>query len=203
MNYRKAFFMQSILNYIPEASHTYISELIARYKFKFILKKERSTKLGDFRRDRNNSFTITVNRDLSPFQFLLTFVHELAHLKTAIDYPRGTLAHGKEWKKEFRNLMLPLLNPAIFPDPLLRGLAKHMRNPKAAASSDPALWNLLRAYDENASEITLNELNNGSEFIFKKKTFIKVEKRRTRILCKEKRTGRMYLIPGIAAVAAS
>ena len=75
-----------------------------------------------------------------------------------------------------------------------------MRNPKAAASSDPVLWQLLREYDLDNDQITINELSVGAEFIFKKKLFIKVEKRRTRVLCKEKKTGRMYLIPGIASV---
>ncbi len=189
-----------MLQFIPDRSHPYIKLLLDKYNFRLIINRERVTKLGDFRRDRNNNFTITINRNLNQYQFLITFIHELAHLKVAEEYPRSRKAHGKEWKDAFRTLMLPLLNTSIFPDMLLRKVAKHMRNPKAAAASDPDLWRALKTYDENSADKTLDELSVGTQFIFRKKNYQKIEKRRTRVLCKELKSGKLYLIPAIASI---
>jgi SprT protein len=190
-----------VLQFIPDNSHPYINSLLDRYNFRLIINRERVTKLGDFRRDRNNNFTITINRNLNQYQFLITFIHELAHLKVAEEFPRSRKAHGQEWKEAFRTLMLPLLNTSVFPDLLLRVLAKHMRNPKAAAASDPKLWNALKAYDASAiGNSILDEVTNGNKFRFRKKIYQKIEKRRTRVLCKEIVSGKLYLIPAIADI---
>ena len=178
----------------------YCRELSSRYAFRFILRKERQTKLGDFRRDPQNNYTITVNRNLNQYQFLLTFIHEFAHLEVAVQHPRSAKAHGREWKQTFKQLMLPLLRPDIFPDALLRPLAKHMRNPKAAASSDPGLWRALQHYNSSNGALTLADIAENEQFIFKQRIFIKQQKKRTRALCLDTGNGRQYLIPEIAEV---
>jgi len=190
-----------IRRYIPNSAWFYCNELLERYDFNFILKKERQTKLGDFRRDKKNNYTITVNRNLNPYQFLVTFIHEFAHLEVAVKHPRSVKAHGQEWKNSFKNLMLPLLHPAIFPDDLLRPLARHMRNPKAAAASDPELWRALQKYNEQDSQLTLAEIAVGGQFVFKNRTFLKIKKRRTRVLCQDVNNGKQYLIPEVAEVS--
>jgi len=193
--------MQEYLNYIPAAAQPYCKDLAASYRFKFILKKSRQTKLGDFKKDRTTGqYAISVNKDLNPYQFLLTFIHEMAHLKVAEEYPRSVKSHGREWKVAFQNLLQPVLTDIVFPEPLLSVLKKHMGNPKAAAGSDPKLWNALKEYDYNEENSQLNSLEDGSSFVFRKKRFTRVKKRRTRILCKEIGSNRLYLIPGIADV---
>ena len=189
-----------ISSFVPERSVDYCLELLIRYDFRFVLKKERQTKLGDFRRDRNNNFTITVNRNLNPYQFLLTFIHEFAHLVVAVNYPKSAKAHGSEWKQQFKELMLPVLTPDIFPDHLLRPLARHMKNPKAAASSDPVLWKALQEFNNNKLEFTLADIAENEAFEFKGRVFRKLKKRRTRVLCQELKNGKQYLIPEIAEV---
>ena len=192
--------MQNIDDFIPAAAAQYCQDLISRHQFKLILTKERQTKLGDFRRDKYNNYTITVNRTLNPFQFLITFIHEYAHLLVAVGHPKSVKAHGKEWKNTFKELMLPILNPQVFPDQVLRPLANHMRNPKAASASDPRLWQALKEFSPNASGITLEDIAPGDKFLFKKRWFIKVSKRRTRVLCQEISSGKQYLIPAVADV---
>ena len=191
---------QFIRDYIPAHALDYCLELIGRYDFSFILSKERQTKLGDFRRDKQKNYTITVNRNLNPYQFLITFIHEYAHLEVAVQHPGSVKAHGREWKHTFKRLMLPLLNSEIFPDDILRPLARHMRNPKAAASSDPALWKVLQRHNANAAIITLADIAENENFIFKNRLFQKQQKKRTRVLCLELNNGRQYLIPEIAEV---
>jgi hypothetical protein len=193
--------MQEFLNHIPAISLPYCQVLADKYHFKFILKRSRLTKLGDFKMNRaNGQYTISVNRDLNPYQFLITFIHELAHLKVAEDHPRSVKSHGHEWKNAFKELLQPLLTEAIFPEPLLAVLSKHMTNPKAAAGSDPKLWNALKEFDHNESMTQLNSVADDTGFIFRKKQFTRLKKRRTRILCRAKGSQRLYLIPGIAEV---
>lgn len=193
--------MQDFLNYIPLSAQPYCKILRARYDFKFILKRSRLTKLGDFRVNRaSGEYSVSVNRDLNPYQFLITFIHELAHLKVAEDHPRTAKSHGHEWKNAFKELLQPILTDNVFPDPLFSVLKKHMLNPKAAAGSDPKLWNALKGFDYNQESYQLNSLEDGTSFIFRKKQFTRVRKRRTRILCKEVVSKRLYLIPGIADV---
>ena len=126
--------------------------------------------------------------------------HELAHLKVAEDHPRSVKSHGLEWKNAFKTLLQPVLNEKVFPEPLFSVLKKHMINPKAAAGSDPKLWNALKVYDNSDISHQLNSVMDGNVFIFRRKQFTRIKKRRTRIFCKEKGTNKLYLIPGIASV---
>jgi hypothetical protein len=193
--------MQDFLIYIPLSAQSYCKTLRGQYDFKFILKRSRLTKLGDFRVNRaSGEYSVSVNRDLNPYQFLLTFIHELAHLKVAEDHPRSAKSHGHEWKNAFKELLQPVLTENVFPEPLFSVLKKHMLNPKAAAGSDPKLWNALKEFDYEKESCQLNSLEDGSSFVFRKKHFTRVKKRRTRILCKEVASRRLYLIPGIADV---
>jgi len=193
--------MQDFLNNIPPAAQAYCQEISTLYKFKFILKKSRLTKLGDFKIDRaSGQYSVSVNKDLPPYQFLITFIHELAHLKVAEDHPRSVKSHGAEWKNAFKVLLQPVLTKKVFPDQLYRVLKKHMLNPKAAAGSDPKLWNALKVYDNSEKSQQLISVLDGASFNFRNKQFTKIKKRRTRILCKAQGTNRLYLIPGIASV---
>lgn len=193
--------MQNFLNYIPINAQPYCKALREKYDFKFVLKRSRLTKLGDFKINRaNGQYSVSVNHDLNPYQFLITFIHELAHLKVAEDHPRSVKSHGNEWKNAFIELLQPILTDEVFPEPLLSVLKKHMINPKAAAGSDPRLWNALKAFDSTEINHQLNSVADGNAFIFRKKQFIKIKKRRTRVLCKAQGSSRLYLIPGIADV---
>lgn len=193
--------MKYISEYVPPSSIEYCQKLISLHEFKLIFTKERQTKLGDFRRDKNNNFTITVNRNLNAYQFLITFIHEYAHLIVAVRYPKSVKAHGKEWKLTFKELILPMLNPEVFPDNILRPLAKHMRNPKAAASSDPILWKALQQHNLVDDHLTLVDIPDNEKFVFRKRSFTRLKKRRTRVLCQEVSSGKQYLIPEIAQVS--
>ena len=60
----------------------------------------------------NGDYQITINNDLNKYRFLITLIHEMAHLVTFKDMPRSK-PHGKEWKINFQRLMLPFLHPEI------------------------------------------------------------------------------------------
>jgi len=160
-----------------------------------VLSKSRRTKLGDYRFDpKTEIHRISVNKDLNPYNFLITYVHEVAHCANVIKRGRKVPPHGSEWKEEFRHLMNPLLTPDVFPNELLRVLANHMRNPKASSQTDPKLVWHLRKHDHDQNHFPLLDVNDGTSFRLNNRVFTKVHLRRTRVLFKEYKTGRNYLV---------
>ena len=186
---------------LPEAAVDYCTQLCVDYPFDFILRKQRVTKLGDYRYDPiGNSHTITVNDNLNKYQFLVTYVHEVAH--RAVHQHRSVQKpHGIIWKQKFQSLMLPLLRPDIFPDDVLRVLARHMKNPKASVGGDPKLAKVLSTYDAtSADELRLEDVELGAEFMFRKRPFRKVEVKRTRAVCLDIQNGKRYFISLMVSV---
>jgi SprT protein len=187
--------------YVPQSTIQYCHSLWSQLNFNFKITKERSSKLGDYRFDPMNSkHTISVNHNLNNFSFLITYIHEVAHLMTREKYKHSVLPHGHQWKLEFKKLMLPLLNDQVFPDDILRVLAKHMKNPKASSTSDKHLFMTLRKYDQEMNLIFLSDLDLGTKFLLNKKVYQKIEKRRTRSICIEVSSHRKYLIAETATV---
>ncbi|MFC2124105.1 SprT-like domain-containing protein [Bacteroidota bacterium] len=195
-------FISTISKYIPEESVTYCTKLWNQSKFSFKVTRNRTTKLGDYRYDSAGSIhIISVNGSLNRFAFLITFVHEVAHMYVKDQYGRNVRPHGKEWKDIFRNLIFPLLHPGIFPDDILRVLANHMRNPKASSQSDINLNKVLHCYDKMKPDgWYLEDLVEGEQFFFNKRQFKKLESKRTRAICMEVNSGRKYLITESAMV---
>ncbi len=188
--------------YIPEYAVDYCFQLWKEFDFSLKISKKRNSKLGDYRYDpRTKTHAISVNHNLNPYSFLITYIHEVAHLITQIEQGRNVLPHGIQWKNNFRKLMIPILTEKIFPMDVLSPLALHMKNPKATSTTDPQLYIALKNHDESSSEIMLHELAVGTKFLFNKKTYLKLEVRRTRSLCVQIDTDRKYLISETAPVS--
>ena len=199
-----ASFENAILNKVPADAISYCVSIFEDHPFHFKISKNRKSKSGDYRYDkRANTSVVSVNSGLNIYAFLITLIHEIAHHTTRIKNAKSTQPHGMEWKGEFRDLMLPLVNPMIFPDDLIRPLAKHLKNPKASTWSDSKLSMALRKYDivpADNNEHHLDDLEEGNTFSFNDRLFKRLNKRRTRVLCQECSTGRKYLIPQQAIV---
>ncbi|MDH5366904.1 MAG: SprT-like domain-containing protein [Cyclobacteriaceae bacterium] len=188
-------------NHIPDLALPYCTELWNSYNFNLRLTKKRISKFGDYRFDvTKNCHYISINCNLNPYNFLITYIHEVAHCVNVVRNGRKITPHGKEWKSIFRELMLPLLNLDVFPDDVLRPLANHMINPKASSQSDQRLVIALRKYDKDVSEKLLIDLNTGDSFKFNNRVFEKIKLRRSRVLCKDLQSGRNYLISAIAPI---
>ena len=187
--------MQNTLQrYIPEHSIPKVMELLANDKLDFIVKKERKTRHGDYRKLENGRHLITVNSNLNPYRFLITLIHEIAHFESFKNYGRMIKPHGKEWKLTFQHLMLPFLNPEVFPLELLPLLAKHFRNPKATSDTDHILALALKQFDENSDKTYIFEVPEGTVFkIHNGRQFKKGNKRVKRFECVEIKTGKVYL----------
>lgn len=182
--------------YLPEDTVIYCHALWKRYAFKMIVSKTRSTKLGDFRYDpQSKSYTITVNGDLNKYAFLVTYLHEVAHLEVHLQYSNKPLPHGEEWKKAFQLQLETMLVQNVFPQDLIGPIKAYAKNPKASSAGDAVLYAALRNHSEDAHlQTSLAELSHGETFSFQKRKFKKMETRRTRVLCECLQTGRKYLI---------
>lgn len=187
--------------YVPEAALMYCFEQIKRYGVHLKIVNERLSRHGDYRKLPDGGHLITVNAGPNPYRFLITLIHELAHLVAFIEYGHRIRPHGKEWKQTFKLLMSPLLNPAVFPNDLLPTLAAHFRSPKASSSSDARLDKELIRYDRNNQGVFIEELPEGALFTYReKRIFKKGIRRRKRYECLELETKRNYLFQPNARV---
>ncbi|MBU2913485.1 SprT-like domain-containing protein [Reichenbachiella agariperforans] len=187
--------------HLPEGAVDYVMGLWKELKFHFKITPNRQTKYGDYRYDPNTrKHSISVNGTLNIYAFLITYIHEVAH-KTNYDLHQNRVdPHGKEWKHQFKKLMIPMLREDIFPMDILAPLARHMKNPKATSVSDPELFKALRKYDKPSTDVFLSDIETGHKFLFRKKIYLKVKQKRTRVLCEAIDTGKQYLISSSAPV---
>jgi hypothetical protein len=188
--------------HVPQPSIEYCFNLWKTNPFELKLSKSRQTKVGDFTSKRSKSHPrITLNNDLNPFLFLTTYVHEVAHLHVFLKFGHRVDPHGEEWKLTFTNLLIPLLWEEVFPEQILHELRRHMVNPKASSFADTRLTEAFRSFDTNKTHAAvLSQLPEGSTFQLQGKYFKKGKLRRTRILCKELKSKRDYLVPADALV---
>jgi SprT protein len=191
--------------YIPEYAVPTIADWIIEFDFKLKIAKERSTKLGDYSSPRNGmNHVITVNYNLNKYSFLITLVHEIAHLKTFNEYRNTVLPHGAEWKQNFRELMSPFLHTDYLPLDIFYALRKYLLNPAAASCSDVTLMRTLKLYDDSSTNghlILLEHIPFKTHFLYNgSRVFVKGEKIRKRFRCVEMSTGQAYLFSPLAEV---
>ncbi len=183
---------QNLSKYLGDTSVDLVVELLEQHPCKLKIVNNRKTKHGDFRKLPTGQYQITINNDLNTYRFLLTMIHEIAHLVTHKKFGR-VKPHGVQWKQTFQHLMLPFLSPEIYPLEVLPLLANYLKNPKAATDSDVQLSLALKQFDARNGKIFMFELPLKSKFIFNKRIFVRGVKRRTRFGCIEISTGKTYL----------
>ncbi len=194
--------MDTILKkYLPERAVTPCLELIKENGVHLKIVNQRVTRHGDYRLLPNGLHQITVNATLNQYRFLITLVHEIAHLVAFEKFGRRILPHGLEWKRTFQVLMLPFIRPEIFPSKLLPLLAKHFINPKASSDTDAKLSLALKAFDIKNDKSFVFEIPEGSIFrIYNGRLFKKGSLRTKRYECVEISSGKVYLFQPNAEV---
>lgn len=180
--------------------------MLTPHQFKLKVVKPRKTKLGDFRPGfRGEPHQLTVNGDLHPYHFLLTLVHEIAHMKTHERFGKTVNPHGSEWQNCFAELMQPILASQIYPEHIAVEIERYLSKPKASCSSDTRLLRVLRDEDQHKSHLlTVEEVPENALFILPGRAPMrKGKKRRTRYLCEEVGTGRTFAVHPLAEVELS
>lgn len=194
--------IEILKKYLPERAVSPCFDLIKEHQVHLKIVGHRHTRHGDYRRMPDGSHKITVNASLNKYRFLITLIHEIAHLVAIQEYGRGIKPHGKEWKRTFQHLMIPYIRPEIFPSQLLPVIANHFKNPKASSSSDARLSIALKSFDpEERKESYVYEIPYNAIFrLHNGKLYKKGNKRVKRYECIELATGRLYLFQPNAEV---
>jgi hypothetical protein len=194
--------LAALEKFIPTGTFDYIATYLERYKIKLSITKERKTKYGDYRPPQHGqTHRISVNGNLNQYHFLLTLVHELAHLVAFDQYGFAIQSHGDEWKKTFKTLLSPLLTTKVFPPDLLAAVQVSMQNVKSSSCYDPTLSLALRKYDIKPMGTLIKDLPLGSHFLSgDKKEYKLLNKRRTRYEAVQTITNKHYLFPALYEV---
>jgi len=183
--------------YVPAEAVDTCFDWIHQYRIRVRIKKSRQTKFGDYHPPHEGkSHTITINYDLNPYAFLITFTHEVAHLTCFLQHHDSVAPHGPEWKSHFKYLMQGFLDRKIFPGDVSEALTKYMRNPAASSCGDIEMMKALRRYDQRAADwIHLDEIPFNASFSLKNGMhFVKGHKLRKNFECFEKHSRHKYFI---------
>ncbi len=185
---------ETLAKYIPEHAVKPIFELIVANNVHLKIVNERKTRHGDYRKGLSGKHEITVNANLNKYRFIITLIHEIAHLVAFEKFGRNIKPHGDEWKFTFQRLMVPFIRPEIFPTGILPLLARHFKNPTASSDTDATLSLALKQFDEQTDKNFVFEIPYNSVFrISNGKIFKKIALRVKRYECIEINSGRTYL----------
>ena len=187
--------MKNVLaTYLPENSVDAVFELIKTYHIHFKIVNGRVTRHGDYRKNPDGSHQITVNATLNKYRFLMTTIHEIAHLVAFQKYGRFIKPHGLEWKQTFRLLMLPFINPLVFPAEVVPFVASHFKNPSASSDTDAILSMQLKKFDAPTNKVFVDELPLGTLFRIENGRVFKKGKLRVKLFeCTDIKNNQVYL----------
>ena len=190
-------------NYLPPGTGNAVTSYLQQYKVHLTIARQRKSILGDYRhRTHQDNHRISVNGNLNAFAFLITLLHELAHLLTFERHGNRVQAHGREWKIIYGQLLAQFLQQKIFPADIERELMLSLKNPAASSCAEDDLLRVLRKYDKDKNGYKLVEelapqslfrLNDG-------RVFQKGVQLRKRFKCVEVKTGKIYLFSPVYEV---
>jgi len=200
---RKEAPLNQLQTYLPSNTFEAVRQYLHQYQVHLTVAKERKSILGDYRhRTHGKTHRISVNGNLNTYSFLITLLHELAHLLTFEKFGNKVQSHGKEWKFIFGQLLDQFIRHEVFPIDIKHALLQSLQNPAASSCADDVLLRVLKTYDkrrdnfvfvENVLEGQLFKTHDG-------KVFKKGEKLRKRFKCIEVATKRLYLFSPVYEV---
>lgn len=194
--------MMVLRKYLPNRSVEYCSELIMYYKLHLHIEVERQDRLGDYSPHLGKGNRISINHNLNPYDFLITFIHELAH---HVAYKRNGAKHqphGAEWKQAYKDCMRPFLMHSIFPSDISGPLTKHMHYPRYTHTTDVVLMKALMKYDRDKF-VLLEHLPEGAIFKLRKNGRIHLKKGKPvkdYFLCTDIAKGTRYKVFSVAKI---
>jgi len=187
--------------FLPQGALPKIMDMLKDESYHLVITKPRKTKLGDFRPPKKGETPkITVNGNLNPYTFLITLVHEIAHLKIWNSHKNRVKPHGREWKDLYSDLLKQFVHQSIFPTEVEAVIQQHIKKPTYSSHSDTELTLALRKFDEPSSTVELNSLEIGQPFELANRKFVIDKKLRTRFLCTDLENQKKYRVHGLALV---
>ena len=202
MESKRARYERILKRYLPEPFIGMVIDLLITHTVQFKIVKPRKTKLGDFRSHTpHGKPQITVNGNLNAYSFLVTTLHEFAHLTNFLEHGHRVAPHGKEWKLHYTRLLIPVIDHPETPETLRKALLRSTTNMKASSCTDQQLQRTLLTFDSRNDNLhPLEKLPKNSTFALNGKTFKKGQLRRTRYLCTDVISNRQFLVSALAHV---
>lgn len=196
--------MHALADFLPDNTFDRVVHYIHHYRVHLTISKQRKSVLGDYRHSGwGGNHRISVNGNMNKYEFLLTLLHELAHLLTYEQYKNRVEPHGKEWKNHYSLLLVDFVQQKVFPEDIEKALQKSIINPSATANGETELLLVLRKYDlvKKEGHHPIIEVPEGALFQTENgKVFRKGAKRRKRFECVEVKTGLRYTFSPITEV---
>lgn len=196
--------MQALAAFLPEGSFDQVVAYIHHYKVHLTISKQRKSVLGDYRHAGwGSNHRISVNGDLNKYEFLITLLHELAHLLTYELHKTRVEPHGKEWKANYSRLLADFVQQKIFPPDIEKALERSLINPSATANGETELLLVLRKYNPVKKEGVLHVIDVPEGALFQTtngRIFRKGPVRRKRFECVEVKTGHRYTFSAVSEV---
>lgn len=195
--------IHAISRYLPAGTDSAVLDYLNRYHVQLTITRKRKTVLGNYTYRPQSGHHIRINGDLNPYAFLITLLHELAHLVAFQSFGSRIQAHGKEWKNCFSSLLDVFIFQKIFPSDIESALLQSIESPAASACGDLPLMRALRLYDNKQSQtVPVEDLIEGTRFKTEDgRAFIRGKKIRTRYQCQVIPGGQVYLFPGLFEVS--
>jgi SprT protein len=192
-------------DYLPPGTYEPVLSYLRQYKVHLTVARERKSVLGDYRHSTHHAnHRISVNGNLNPYSFLITLLHELAHLLTFEQFGNHVLSHGREWKAIYVKILDQFLQHQVFPGDIETELLRSLKNPAATTCAEDGLLRVLRKHDSKESDNRLvEEIETNKLFrTHDGRVFKKEGKLRKRFKCIEIKTGRVYLFSPVYEVQA-
>jgi hypothetical protein len=192
--------------FLPYGAFEQVAPFFMSHSIHLTLTHDRRSVLGDYRHPGPDApyHRISVNANLNPYSFLITLLHELAHMLTYVHFQNKVLPHGKEWKTQFRHILIPFMGKRFFPGDVEKALYAYLHNPAASTCTDAQLYKSLYRYDEHKPGFKLvDDLEVNQCFETEDgEVYQKLEKLRTRTRCRNIGNGKVYFFQGIVEVKA-
>lgn len=192
-----------LARFIPSPAVPRMLQYLNHYQVHLTITRERKTVLGDYRHAHGHqTHRISVNSTLNAYAFLITLIHEMAHLVTFMEFGHRVAPHGKEWKQIYARLLADFLELNVFPADIESSIRQSMHNLPASSCSDEDLMRVLKRYDRSNNDLEMVEqLPEGSVFQLEDgRRFRKGKKLRKRYQCVELATGKLYLFSPVYEV---
>src|SRR5512133_2768700 len=112
---KKEAHISTLQDFLPPNTYDAVLAYLQFYHVHLTVARDRKSILGDYRhRTHASNHRISVNGNLNKYAFLITLLHELAHLLTFEKYGNKVASHGREWKAIFGQLLARFIEHKVF-----------------------------------------------------------------------------------------
>src|SRR6476661_6852305 len=150
--------ISTLQDYLPPNTLEEVLAYLQFYHVHLTVARDRKSILGDYRhRTHASNHRISVNGNLNKYSFLITLLHELAHLLTFEKFGNKVAAHGREWKVVFGQLLSQFIGHDVFPPDIKKSLMQSLHDPAASSCADEHLLRTLHKYDTEENNLVFVE----------------------------------------------